>query len=73
MDRDGAEQLAQRLNRDHPERGTHTWLARESDGEWAVVKVPLPPGARRGPLGTAIEQPDGIDYWPYEHYTEGGP
>ena len=49
------------------------WLARESNDEWTVVKVPLPPRAKRAPLGTAIEQPDGIYYWPYEHYTDDGP
>ena len=48
-------------------------LARESNDEWTVVKVPLPPGAKRAPLDTAIEQPDGIDYRPYEHHTDGGP
>lgn len=48
------------------------WLARESNDEWTVVG-PAPTRAKRAPLDTAIEQPDGIDYRPYEHHTDGGP
>jgi hypothetical protein len=70
MDRASAEQLATRLNSEHPERETHMWLARERDDEWSVVKAALPIGAKRDPLSTSIEQPDTIDHWPYQ--PDGG-
>jgi hypothetical protein len=53
--RDDAEREAQRLNAEHPERLSHRWLAREHDGEWQVIRVPLPPGARIDPLKATTE------------------
>jgi hypothetical protein len=43
---------AARLTREHPDRATHSWLARESEGQWRVVKVGVP---SRVPLNTAQE------------------
>jgi hypothetical protein len=67
VDRAAAEQLAKRLNRDHPERETHTWFPRESGDEWIVVKAPLPPGIKREAVGASIEQPDQVLSWTYDH------
>ena len=37
-----------RLAREHADRATHSWLPRElAPGQWAVVKVGVPPAARR--------------------------
>jgi hypothetical protein len=55
MNREEARQECERLRREHPERATHTWIPRETDGEWAVVRVPLPPGMRRDPLKATVE------------------
>ena len=71
MDRDSATQLAERLNREHPERDTHMWFAREAGDEWFVAKAPLPAGVKRDPLGTTIGRPDSIDYLP-NHPDTGG-
>jgi hypothetical protein len=71
MDRASAEQLAERLNREHPERETHMWFARETDNEWSVAKAALPAGVKRDPLGTSVGRPDSIDYLP-GHPDTGG-
>jgi hypothetical protein len=55
MTRTEAEQLAERLDREHPDRVTHRWFARGEGGDWAVVKVRLPEGMRRDPLKETIE------------------
>ena len=56
MTRPEAEALRTRLAREHVDRVTHDWLTqRTATGEWRVVKVPLPAGARRGPLGSVSE------------------
>lgn len=53
MTRDEAQAECRRLAAEHPDRATHSWLAREgADGEWTVVKVGAI-GAR--PLGTRQE------------------
>jgi hypothetical protein len=45
--RDEAIAEAARLTREHPDRATRSWLARESTpGEWTVAKIGLP---SRGP------------------------
>jgi hypothetical protein len=50
-----AEKRAEELRREHPDRLTHTWMARgTSDGEWEVVKVRIP-GMRTGPLKSTSE------------------
>ena len=55
MDHEAAEQRAEQLRREHPDRLTHTWMARGSaDGGWEVVKVRLP-GLRTAPLKASIE------------------
>ncbi len=39
---DEATALANRNNSEHPDRGTHHWLAREGANGWDVVKIGLP-------------------------------
>lgn len=56
MTRDEAESLAQKLDREHPDRTTHRWFARQGEGDgWEVVKVRLPEGMKRDPLKETIE------------------
>jgi hypothetical protein len=56
MTRADASDAAERLNAEHPDRETHTWLARETaEGAWEVVKVRVPGGARRDPLKATTE------------------
>jgi hypothetical protein len=33
---------AERLNREHPERASYRWGAREAAGEWSVVRAAVP-------------------------------
>ncbi len=55
MTRDEATAAARKLGSEHPDRATHRWMPREGEGgEWTVVKVAMPPGAR-GPLTTTTE------------------
>jgi hypothetical protein len=45
-----------RLSTEHPDRDTHAWIARETaTGDWEVVKVRVPGGARRDPLEATTE------------------
>ena len=56
MDREAAERECARLGSEHPDRATNSWLVREAgEGEWEVVRVPLPPGMRRDPLKATVE------------------
>ena len=55
MTRDAAEAEAPRLGREHPERDRYRWLARDRQGAWEVVKIPVPPGQRVDPLKTTTE------------------
>jgi hypothetical protein len=55
MTKDEAEALCGRLADEDPDRHTHRWFPRVADGEWTVVKVPLPPGLARGPLREVVE------------------
>jgi hypothetical protein len=56
MDRAAAEDRARRLAAEHPDRGTHRWVAREaSEGAWEVVKLKMPPGMRVDPLQATVE------------------
>ena len=53
MTHDEAMTEAARLSREHPDRVTHSWIARESQpGEWGVAKIGIP-SVR--PLGSATE------------------
>jgi hypothetical protein len=55
MDRTEAEGLARSYAREHPDRGTHRWIAKEDgDGSWAVVKVRIP-GMNTDRLKTTTE------------------
>jgi hypothetical protein len=56
MTREEADELRERLSREHPDRATHVWLAREdAAGEWSVVKARLPAGVKRDPLKATVE------------------
>ena len=41
MTRDEAEREAERLSREHPERASYRWFAREVGDVWSVVRVSL--------------------------------
>ena len=44
---------AARLTREHPDRATHSWLARETaPGDWGVAKIGVP---SRGPITNTQE------------------
>lgn len=43
MDEERAIARCAELAAEHPDRDTHQWIPRERDGDWQVVKVPLPP------------------------------
>ena len=56
MDRAAADMECKRLQAEHPDRATNTWIVREAGaGEWEVVRVPLPPGMKRDPLKATVE------------------
>ena len=55
MTREQAEARAAELNRDHPDRATHRWLARESGDAWEVARVALPAGVRLDPFTATTE------------------
>ncbi len=55
MTRDQARDRAQELNTEHPERGRYHWLARETGGDWDVVRMTIPGGMRLDPLKGAVE------------------
>jgi hypothetical protein len=56
MTHDQAVAEAERLGREHPDRGRVSWLAREGEpGEWRVVRVGFAPHAAAG--GTPTVQP----------------
>jgi hypothetical protein len=53
---DQAKHEAERLSREHDERGKFRWFAQQSDGDvWTVVRVPRPPGMRSDPLSATTE------------------
>jgi hypothetical protein len=50
-----AQARCDQLNREHPDRATHRWMAREApDGDWQVAKVNLP--GRRPVHATTAEK-----------------
>jgi hypothetical protein len=54
--RDEAEKLCQLHAREHPDRETHTWIPREAEqGQWGVVRVPLPADTAADRLVAAVE------------------
>ncbi len=56
MTRSEAEDAARTHAREHPDRETHQWLAKEQpDGSWTVVKLRLPPGMKVDRLKTTTE------------------
>lgn len=77
MTREEAEQRAATLNREHPERATHRWLAREGAGGWEVARISVPGGIRLDPLHEAVESrprpPQPGDPRPVAHRDIGGP
>ncbi len=50
-----AAQEAERLNREHPERDSFSWVPFERGTEWSVAKVRLTPGLRRAGLEETVE------------------
>jgi hypothetical protein len=76
MTREQAEQRAAELNRDHPERGVHRWLARRREGEWEVVRISIPGAVRIDPLKEGVEskpRPEAPDPRPAFFRDVGGP
>jgi hypothetical protein len=56
MTRAEAERERDRLTREHPDRATCRWMARaDADGDWSVVRIAMPPGARIDPLKAVTE------------------
>ena len=55
MDRAEAENRAAGLNREHPDRARYRWMARESAGDWEVVRLAIPGGIRLDPLKETVE------------------
>jgi hypothetical protein len=74
MTREEAEALRKRLQAEHEDRATHTWMLREkAPGDWETVKVPLPP---RTPLRATVEakpRPPQSDDAPLWQSTGGVP
>ena len=74
MDEAQAKDMAAQLGREHPDRATHTWLARKvADGSWGVVKVRIP---SKGPVTPAVEarpKPPYDDSMPPWQSTGGPP
>ncbi len=56
MTRDEADAEVRRLTAVEPAESRNRFVARERDGEFEVVRVPIPPGIRVAPLKTAIEE-----------------
>ena len=77
MTRAEAEERAATLNKEHPDRATNRWLARESGDEWQVARIALPGGMRIDPIGEATEArprpPQADDPRPAAHRNIGGP
>jgi hypothetical protein len=85
MTRDEAERESERLSREHPDRATHHWFAREaSPSDWSVVRAALPEAvARQGMRATVEAKPrpqqadDPRQWWerlipPYGGWGGGG-
>jgi hypothetical protein len=54
--RSEAEQRAEQLQAEHPDRASNRFFARESSGgDWEVAKVPVPEGLRRPKLTPTIQ------------------
>jgi len=76
MTREEAQLEAARLQREHPDRGTHTWMARRRDAGWQVVRFAIPGAPRPDPLMETTESrprpPQADDPRP-AHYRNAGP
>ncbi|MGI9556855.1 MAG: hypothetical protein ACR2N5_02830 [Solirubrobacterales bacterium] len=47
MNQQEAEALCAKFAAEHADRETHRWIAKQTDdGEWAVVKIGLPPAEK---------------------------
>jgi len=77
MTRKEAEEQAAAFNREHPERATHRWLAREADDGWEIARVTLPAGFGAQPTGSIAESgpkpADPADPRPAYFQNAGGP
>jgi hypothetical protein len=57
VNRDEAERLCIKLAREHPNRGTHSWVPREeADGGWSVIRIAFPPPKDPGALAATTEE-----------------
>jgi hypothetical protein len=54
MEQAAAEQEAERLNQEHPERDRYRWFARRGTDGWGVARVAASP-RRKGPLTGTTE------------------
>ena len=55
MSREEAELRAADFNREHPDRSSARWIARERDGAWEVARISLPPGMKIDPVTETTE------------------
>ena len=72
MERKAAEEAADKLNREHPERDRYVWAAGKSDEAWAVYRSSRPAGGRQEPRGAIVEQPDQSHIWTFERIPDSG-
>jgi hypothetical protein len=77
MTRKAAEDQAAANNREHPDRATHRWIAREGAEGWDVARITLPAGFGAQPTGTITEAkpkpPEPDDPRPAYWRNAGGP
>ncbi|HYI20767.1 MAG TPA: hypothetical protein VD836_18765 [Solirubrobacteraceae bacterium] len=77
MTRKEAEEQAGAFNREHPDRASHRWLAREGADGWEVARVTLPAGFGAQPVGTITQAkpkpPEPDDPRPAYWRNAGGP
>jgi hypothetical protein len=55
MTRAEAENRANALNGEHPDRARYRWMAHESGGAWEVVRMAIPGGPQLDPLSATVE------------------
>jgi hypothetical protein len=62
MTRDEALAETRRLAEEHPDRATHSWIARETgDGDWTVVKLSVPAAKPTGTIQESKPRPPSAD------------
>jgi hypothetical protein len=74
VDRAAAEKLVDQYRREHPDRETHPFLAKElGSGEWTVVKVNIPGSRPHTATVEAKPRPPQSDDAPLWQSTGGVP